>query len=39
MEEITLEKIDIIRGRTGLSYREAKEALERNQGILLDTLI
>lgn len=39
MEEITLEKIDIIRGRTGVSYREAKEALERNQGILLDTLI
>jgi soluble cytochrome b562 len=39
MEEITLEKIDIIRGRTGISYREAKEALERNQGILLDTLI
>lgn len=39
MEEITLEKIDIVRGRTGISYREAKEALERNQGNLLDTLI
>lgn len=39
MEEITLEKIDIIRGRTGISYREAKEALERNQGNLLETLI
>lgn len=39
MEEITLEKIDIVRGRTGISYREAKEALERNRGNLLDTLI
>lgn len=39
MEEITLEKIDIVRGRTGISYREAKEALEKNQGNLLDTLI
>lgn len=39
MEEITLEKIDIVRGRTGISYREAKEALERNAGNLLDTLI
>ncbi len=39
MKEITLEKIDIVRGRTGISYREAKEALEKNQGNLLDTLI
>lgn len=39
VEEITLEKIDIVRGRTGISYREAKESLERNQGNLLDTLI
>lgn len=39
MEEITLENIDIIRGRTGISYKEAKEALERNQGNLLEALI
>lgn len=39
MEEITLEKIDIIRDRTGISYREAKEALERNQGNIISTLI
>ena len=29
MEEITLEKIDIIRQRTGLGYAEAKELLEK----------
>jgi len=39
MEEITLEKIDIIRDRTGISYRKAKEALERNQGNIISTLI
>lgn len=39
MHEITLEKIDLIRERTGVSYREAKEALERNEGNVIDTLI
>lgn len=39
MEEITLEKIDIIRERTGVSYREAKEALERSRGNVLEALI
>jgi hypothetical protein len=39
MEEITLEKIDIIRDRTGISYREAKEALERSKGNVLEALI
>ncbi|MEN6413336.1 MAG: DUF4342 domain-containing protein [Veillonellales bacterium] len=39
MEEITLAKIDILRERTGLSYREAKEALERNQGDVIEALI
>ena len=34
-----LEKIDLIRERTGVTYREAKEALERNQGNVIDTLI
>ncbi|SCM80256.1 conserved hypothetical protein [uncultured Sporomusa sp.] len=37
--DITLEKIDLIRERTSVSYREAKEALERNQGNVIDTLI
>ena len=37
--DITLEKIDIIRDRTGLSYKQAKEALERNNGDLVETLI
>ncbi len=37
--EIDLEKIDLIRERTGVTYREAKEALERNQGQVIDTLI
>ncbi|WP_425061277.1 hypothetical protein SCACP_20700 [Sporomusa carbonis] len=37
--DISLEKIDMIRERTGVSYREAKEALERNQGNVIDTLI
>lgn len=39
MEEITLEKIDTLRERTGVSYREAKEALEKNDGNLIETLI
>lgn len=39
MENITLEKIDIIRDRTGASYREAKEALERSNGNVLEALI
>jgi hypothetical protein len=39
MEEITLEKIDIIRERTGVSYREAKDALERAGGNVLDALV
>ncbi len=37
--DITLENIDLIRERTGISYREAKEALERNDGNVIDTLI
>lgn len=39
MEDITLEKIDILRERTGLSYREAKAALERNNGDVVEALI
>ncbi|WP_245867685.1 hypothetical protein SPSIL_026680 [Sporomusa silvacetica DSM 10669] len=37
--DITLENIDLIRERTGVSYREAKEALERNDGNVIETLI
>lgn len=39
MEEITLEKIDILRERTGLSYREAKETLEKCHGNIIEALI
>lgn len=39
MEEITLEKIDLVRDRTGLSYAAAKEMLEKNNGNVVDTLI
>ena len=37
--EITLEKIDIIRERTGLSYKEAKEALEKCDGDVVESLV
>lgn len=39
MEEISLEKMDIIRERTGASYREAKEILERHHGNVIEALI
>lgn len=39
MEEITLEKIDLVRERTGASYSEAKEALEKNNGNVVDAII
>ncbi len=39
MSEITLEKIDIVRERTGSSYTEAKEALEACEGNVVDALI
>lgn len=37
--DITLEKIDIIRDRTGVSYKQAKEALEAAGGNVIDALI
>lgn len=37
--DISLEKIDIIRDRTGVSYKEAKEALEAAGGDVVDALI
>ena len=39
MKEITLEKVDEIRRRTGVSYKIAKEALELNGGDVLEALI
>lgn len=36
---VTLEKIDIVRERTGVSYKEAKEALEQNDGQVIETII
>jgi hypothetical protein len=39
MSEITLEKIDIIKERTGVNYTEAKEALEASGGNVVDALI
>jgi len=37
--EISLEKIDLIRERTGLGYAEAKEALEEAAGDVIDALV
>ena len=39
MSEITLEKVEQIKERTGLSYKEAKEALEKSEGDVLEALI
>jgi len=39
MSGISLEKIDILRERTGVSYREAKELLEKHNGNVIDALI
>ncbi|KAB3535361.1 DUF4342 domain-containing protein [Alkaliphilus pronyensis] len=37
--DINLEKIDVIRERTGISYKEAKEALEQTDGDVVEALI
>jgi translation elongation factor EF-Ts len=39
MSEITLEKVDLIRERTGVSYTVAKEALEVCNGEVLEALV
>lgn len=39
MSEITLEKVDKIRERTGVTYAEAKHALEVNDGDVLEALV
>ncbi|MCR5481307.1 MAG: DUF4342 domain-containing protein [Clostridia bacterium] len=37
--EITLEKIELVKDRTGSSYKEAKEALEAAEGSVVDAII
>lgn len=39
MSEITLEKVDLIRERTGVSYTTAKEALETCNGDVVEALV
>jgi translation initiation factor IF-1 len=39
MEEITLEKIDILRERAGVTYREARDVLERTGGDVIQALV
>ncbi|MDD7794520.1 DUF4342 domain-containing protein [Clostridium sp. 'White wine YQ'] len=39
MSEVTLEKVDKVIERTGVSYGEAKEALENSEGDVLDAII
>lgn len=39
MEDITIEKIDMVVERTGASYRDAKEALEKSKGNVVDALV
>ena len=37
--EITLEKIELVKDRTGATYNEAKEALEASNGSVVDAII
>jgi len=37
--DISLEKVDIVKERTGASYKEAKEALEQNNGDVVESII
>ncbi|KNF09337.1 hypothetical protein CLPU_3c01150 [Gottschalkia purinilytica] len=37
--EISLEKIDMIRERTGVSYKTAKEVLEKHNGDVVEALV
>lgn len=39
MEEITLAKIDMVRERTGVSYREARDVLQRTGGNVVEALV
>lgn len=37
--EITLEKVELVKDRTGVSYKEAKDALEAAEGNVVDAII
>ena len=37
--EITLEKIELVKDRTGVTYKEAKDALEAAEGNVVDAII
>ena len=37
--EITLEKIELVKDRTGVGYKEAKDALEQSGGSVVDAII
>lgn len=37
--EISLEKIELVKDRTGVTYKEAKEALEKTEGNVVDAII
>lgn len=37
--DISLEKIELVKDRTGVSYKEAKEALEKSKGNVVDAII
>ena len=37
--EISLEKIELVKDRTGVSYKEAKEALEKTEGNVVNAII
>lgn len=37
--DISLEKIELVKDRTGVSYKEAKEALEQSKGNVVDAII
>ena len=37
--EITLEKIELVKDRTGVTYAEAKQALEETDGSVVDAII
>ena len=37
--EVTLEKIELVKDRTGVTYKEAKEALEAADGNVVDAIV
>lgn len=37
--DVSLEKIELVKDRTGVSYKEAKEALEQAEGNVVDAII